>query len=513
MLSRLSSLEPVRDRLALENNTILCSVFSDKAHSCRPGTWYILLDDAHSLMVDCIQPNTSFVRRWGPLMAVSPRVLAVHLLSRDYTPTLQELAFLNHCRALQISSSFRSLREVHAYLRCPAAFWAIDQSVLVPTLRVLSLSLDWIDTPSLLNVALVGAASHLLSRLGSLPLLEDLRLVINGPTGSPDEWNIWSASHPSSFSQLSQLSQLRRLTVSIDILPRIWMAASQLPLLESLVAVEKARPGRNSFASPPDIYPFTRGGFRSLESLELYCSWARAQHLFPESMDDAYIPLLRTFVLKLPATEPATGRDFRKLLRRMRPVQNQIHHLIFDGSDQWHFSRQYDSIAPADLDDLVGFTALRYLCLSNMSTEVQDPAIQLLVEDHTHPNMEVCTVLRPVRGADGGEIAHAAPLIHTLFLDALSCSIIQHSFPSAMVNHRHPVRCVIKDGEANCHDGRFVSPTVIQISDIPRTTWRVLVDRFPSRFYTVAFEGMSSCQFGRHVWFQESDAGCVKTVE
>lgn len=505
MLPRLSWLACVCHGRAMERSPALGPFLTNHPNRSLELGQYLIVDDTQSetltiyhLQLLGVNPTS----RWAPFMAVAGRVLALHHIDNDHNHTLklQELACLNLRNAQQVSSSFRSLREVRAFARSSTGFWGIDKSILVPMLRVLSLTLDWTDGPSRPNVTSVGCALYLLTSIGRLPLLEDLTLVITHLSSSSDEWDIWFENHPTAMLQLSQLSHLRRLAVSIEVLPIIWSVASELPLLSSLIAVERAQPGQHLSVLPPTILPFMQGGFRSLESIELFCSWTRAQALFPSSMDDTFAPRLHTLVLRLPASEAASGHDFRCLLRRMRPVWDQLHHIVFDGRDQWH-SRQYDKLSLDDLDGLAEFTQLRQLCLPIIETDTLDPMLHDLI-DTLATSLELCTVQRPKLRVGSIEIApNPQPVMHCMFPDPASCQIIRHTYPEIVGNHMRPMG---HTSEAQQKEW-FFSPPIVTASRIPVVARQALYARFPYKIYIHPFGPYSTCQFGRQVWCEEED--------
>lgn len=432
-------------------------------------------------------------------MAVAGRILTLRHVDNHHAEKLQALAFLNRNNAQQIYASFRSLREVHAFVRSSTAFWAIERSVIVSTLRVLSLTLDWIDVPSRPNATRLDCAIHLLTRLGSLPLLEDLTLVIANLASPSGDWDKWFTDHPSAVSQLYHLSLLRRLTVSIEILPMIWSAASELPLLVSLVAVKHATSKRHP---PSIILPFTQDGFCSLESIELPCSWARAQALFLLSTDHSFVPRLRTVVLRLPGSEIASGLDFQHLLHRMRPVQDQLQHLIFDGREQQH-PQKYEKLSLDDLDGLSEFTALHQLCLPVIKTEIIDPLLHDLIDDFA-TSLDIVTVLRPMSTLGPAAAAANAhdphPVIHTMFLDSESCRVIQHTYPAIAVEHMRPMGPSIQPQKE-----WFFSPPIVMAPCIPVAAQEALCARFPYKLHVYPFGRVSTCQFGRQVWCDEDE--------
>lgn len=427
-------------------------------------------------------------------MALAGRV---HTLTYDewWSPYIAKISFIGHEKDYsKMRSSFRSLKVVYAELNSRDAYIAITRCCIVPTLQALDLNLSWDNfvIPSLPDFSLIHEACSVLHRLQSLsPLLEDLKIVITGRLRGGDNWDKFSSS-PSS---LPQLIHLRRLEVSHEMLPHIWAAASTLPHLKTLVGVECARPDRSTtHSSNLSIHPFPREGFRSLESLSLRCSWTRALLLFPPSMDTEFVPMLHTLVFVLPKHEAATGWDFQCLLVRMRPLRDQIQHLVFGSTG--HLNHAYSSLTGPDLKGLRSFTALRQL---SIPTQESFASIYDIVDDlKVLPHMELCTVYQRYTVA-----GRYRSMTHAMFFDALSCNIIRYHYPDIARNHiRLMERC--NHGSPPIYEWRIEPPRIARIQ-IPYEAATALQGRFPQEIYNLDVLCADNCHFGRQIWRSESD--------
>lgn len=405
----------------------------------------------------------------------------------EWDSQLWELARIRtRSERLQIRSALASLREMHSRIKSRAVFVAITKFWIVPTLRVLSLTFDWTNTQftGAPDIPLVDGACWLLRKLDTLaPLLEVFSLVVTGPLGPGDDWNMLSAT-PSS---LARLSHLRQLHVSIEMLPHIWPTASELPLLSTLIAREHAKWSADFWTNPPAppiIHPFPRGGFRSLESLELFCSWTRAQSLFPESMDLAFAPMLSTLILKLPGHEEASGWDFRCFLHCMGPLKTQIQNLILAHAvyrnyhGQPNSPRKYVHLSKDDLDGLRSFTALRHLSIPTQQSYMT--IHDIIGRAQTHPHMIVCTIF----DSPNNTLLDYPLRLHTMFLDRMSCSIARSHYPAIVDYHKRQMHCHVDSHPP--HQKRWcIEPPLVITQEIPIVVRLALQERLPCNFYAL----------------------------
>lgn len=421
-------------------------------------------------------------------MALAGRV---HTLAYDteWNPDIAELSAASREDRMAMQSSFRSLRAIYAELDTLDAFLAITTCCITPALQTLSLSLDWDNSAvqDISDTSLIDEAHSLLSTLHtSSPLLENFRMLIQTRSG----WDRLS------FSTLPHFTHLRRLEVSLEMLPHIWSAAAKLPLLNRLTAVHRAR---REFASEHQtvIHPFPRGGFSSLETLSLQCSWTSAQLLFPQSMDLTSAPMLHTLVLTLPIREEASGYEFQRLLHRMQPLHNQIRHLLFTNvasSEEMYMDVSYAPLSAEDLVGLRSFGALRQL---TFPTEEAYGLIHELIGDPTiHPQMEICTIYRP--GRDSTERQSQS---HTILLDPLSCKIVRYHYPAIIHDHLR----VMDSFDSN--PGRLwrIEPPLVAYREIGPLTISALRERFPVMIYSHGTLNTQTYQFGRLQWWPETE--------